>query len=105
MTNTVHTKRVLALTAALAAAVAMTLAVGTASAAPLKNAERVCVKAGGTLTGDLQIRYICEGNDPTKAFSFMTHAQGQCLHSFKGAFSVQAEDDITGDFRYTCAFE
>ena len=102
MNNTIHKKRVLALVAAIAAAVAMSLAVGSASAAPpLKNAQRVCGKAGGSFTGD-STQYACNGNDPTKAFSFFKSAQGQCVHSFKGSFSVQAADPATGDWRYTC---
>ena len=103
MNNTVHTKRVMALAAAIAAAVAMTLAVGTASAAPLKNAQRVCEKAGGSFDGSNPAQYTCQGNDPTGAFSFLKGAQGQCVHSFKGLFSVQAADPATGAWRYTCA--
>jgi hypothetical protein len=98
--NTVHTKRVTGL-AAFAAAVAMSLGVGSAFAAPLKNAERVCVKAGGSFTGSTA-QYTCAGNDPTGTFSFLRSAQGQCLHSFKGSFQVQAADPTTGDWRYTC---
>jgi len=102
MNNIVHTKRVLALTAAVAAAVAMTFAVGTASAAPLKNAQRVCEKAGGTLTPGSG--YTCNGNDPSKAFAFFKSAEGQCVHSFKGSFRIAQADDATGDFSYVCTF-
>ena len=101
MNDTVHTKRVIALAAAVAAAVSMSLAVGSASAAPLKNAQRVCEKAGGSFTGSDAL-YTCAGNDSTGAFSFFKSAQGQCVHSFKGLFSVQAADPASGDWRYTC---
>ena len=103
MENTVHAKRVIALTAAVAAAVSMSLAVGSASAAPLKNAQRVCEKAGGSFAGSAA-RYDCTGNDATGAFSFFKSAQGQCLHSFKGSFSSRG-DETTGDWSYSCILQ
>lgn len=105
MHNTVHTKRVIALTAAVAAALSLSLAVGSAAAAPLKNAERFCTeKAGGSFTGD-DSQYMCAGNAPAKTFPFLKGAMGQCAHSFKGSFSVQEANETTGDFRYTCTLQ
>ncbi len=104
MNNTVHTKRVTVLAAAFAAAVALSFGVGTAFAAPLKNAERVCVKAGGSFTGSTA-QYNCAGNDQTGTFSFLQSALRQCVHSFKGSLSVQAADPTTGEWRYTCSLQ
>ncbi len=103
MNNTVHMKKITVLAAALGAAVAVSFGASSALAAPLKNAESFCRdKAGGTLFDGDATRYTCAGNDSTKAFSFMKRAQGQCVHSFKGLFSVQQADETTGDWRYTC---
>jgi hypothetical protein len=104
MNNTVHTKRITLLAAAVAAAVAMSLGVGSAFAAPLKNAQRVCEKAGGSFTGSAA-RYDCSGNDSTRTFAFLKSAQGQCVHSFKGSFSVPTADSATGDWHYTCVLQ
>ena len=105
MNNTVHTKKVTALAAAIAAAVAMTLAVGSASAAPIKNSQRFCEeKAGGSfVSGSTQ--YECTGNDPTGEFAFFKGAMGQCVHSFKGGFSTLGSDPASGNWRYTCILQ
>jgi hypothetical protein len=81
------------------AAIAASLVVGTAVAAPIKNAQRTCGKAGGTFDpGDSA--YTCTGIDPTGAD--LNSALRQCVHSYKGEFSVLPADPATGALGYVC---
>ena len=102
MDTTLHTKRFAGVAAVLAAAVALSFGVGSALAAPLKNAERVCVKVGGTFAGS-SAQYSCSGVDSTLAFSFLSSPLRQCAHSFKGTWRFEVLDAQTGAWRYTCA--
>jgi hypothetical protein len=67
MDNTGRTNNgVVALTAALAAAVAVSLGVASALAAPpLKNGERMCTKICGTFAGSAS-QYTCTGTDSAR---------------------------------------
>jgi hypothetical protein len=98
----IHTMRNRTRTGLVAALAALTasIAIGTAVAAPIKNAQRTCEKAGGTFTSDAS-QYTCQGTDPTGMFAFFRSAQGQCVHSFKGAFTPTG-DPATGTWQYRC---
>jgi hypothetical protein len=99
----IHTMRNRTRTGLVATLAALTasIAIGTAVAAPIKNAQRTCEKAGGAfaIAGS---QYTCEGNDPTGMFAFFDSALRQCVHSYKGAFSIVSGDPATGAWRYLC---
>ena len=88
------------LVAALAALTA-SIAIGTAVAAPIKNAQRTCEKAGGTFATDGS-EYTCTGIDPTGMLAFFASALRQCVHSYKGDFTALPADPATGAWRYLC---
>ena len=99
----IHTMRNRTRTGVVAALAALTasIAIGTAVAAPIKNAQRTCDKAGGTFASDAS-EYTCQGNDPTGVFAFFGGAMRQCVHSYKGGFSTLGSDPTTGAFFYRC---
>jgi hypothetical protein len=100
MPDTMRYRTRTGLVAALAALTA-SIAIGTAVAAPIKNAQRTCVKAGGTFATDGS-QYTCNGIDPTGMFDFFNSSLRQCVHSYKGTFNVVSADPATGVWRYTC---
>ena len=99
----IHTMRNRTRTGLVAALAALTasIAIGTAVAAPIKNAQRTCEKAGGAFTSDAS-QYTCAGTDPTGMFAFFGSSLRQCVHSYKGIFSTPGSDPATGVWRYTC---
>jgi hypothetical protein len=97
MIHTLRNRRRTGLVAALAA-LAASIAIGTAVAAPIKNAQRTCEKAGGTFATDGSL-YRCTEIDPTGAD--FAGAMRQCVHSYKGLFSALPADPA-GALGYVC---
>jgi hypothetical protein len=100
MLNNMRYRTRTGLIAALAALTA-SIAIGTAVAAPIKNAQRTCEKAGGTFATDGS-QYTCNGIDPTGMFDFLGSSLRQCVRSYKGVFAVLSADPATGVWRYLC---
>jgi YD repeat-containing protein len=99
MDNTIRINRVAVLAAGLAA-VAASVAVGTAfGAPPIRNAERKCVDAGGQFTVDAT-QYRCDGLGRS---AVMTSADRQCRHSYKGWAFSWWQDPTTGQWSYICS--
>jgi hypothetical protein len=96
MIHNMHSHRRTGLVAALAALTA-SIAIGTAVAAPIKNAQRTCEKAGGTFASEA-LQYTCT-EIPTGAD--LGSAMRQCTHSFKGAFTALPADPA-GKGGYLC---
>jgi hypothetical protein len=100
MDNTMHTSKVAVLAAGLAA-VAASVAVGTAfGAPPIRNAERKCVDAGGLFAGDAT-QYSCNGLGSS---AVIVSADRQCRHSYKGYAFSWWQDPQTGRWSYICSF-
>ena len=100
MDNTIRTNRVAVLAAGLAA-VAASVAVGSAfGAPPIRNAERKCTEAGGQFAGDAR-QYRCDGLGSS---AVIASADRQCRHSYKGFAFSWWQDPLTGMWSYICSF-